>query len=248
MQRIATSRHPYSTLDRIRSAGELVVGLDQNNLPFSAAHPKPAGLDYEIAELLAAQLGLPLRVYWAYSAHDSYPSKQAAKQRCDLILGVMPDDRFGNRVLYSRAYHVASYQVVVRSGETLPGADETLAVEEGVVVRGLRGRPVRPYPSTEAILEAVAMGRAKGGYVISTRGRWLAEQRWPGKLKFHSPPDADGLPICAAVRKTDTDLKTAIDRAWEELDRSGRLAQVFARWHIPYTTVSDSGIRKEPKP
>ena len=110
MRKIQTSKHPYAGLARIRSAGELVVGLDQNNLPFSTAHPEPAGLDYEIAGLLAEQLGVSLRVYWAYSAHDSYPSKLAAKQLCDVILGVMPDDRFAQRVLYSRPYYVARYQ------------------------------------------------------------------------------------------------------------------------------------------
>ena len=34
------------------------MGLDQNNLPFSTAHPKPAGFDYEIAGLLAKELGV----------------------------------------------------------------------------------------------------------------------------------------------------------------------------------------------
>ena len=105
---------------------------------------------------------------------------------------------------------------------------------------------MRPYPSTEAILEAVATGREKAGYVISTRGPWLAHERWPGKLEFLPAPadSADRFPICAAVRKTDRDLKDAIDRAWDELDRSGRLAQVFARWHIPYEPIATG--RAEP--
>src|SRR5205823_10246559 len=107
MQKVQTSKYPYAALTRIRSAGELVVGLDQNNPPFSTAHPRPAGLDYEVAGLLAEQLGVPLRVYWAYSAHDSYPSKLATKKFCDVILGVMPDDRFGRRVLYSKPYYLA---------------------------------------------------------------------------------------------------------------------------------------------
>jgi len=55
----------------------------------------------------------------------------------------------------------------------------------------------------------------------------------------------DRFPICAAVRKADPDLKEAIDRAWVELDRSGRLAQVFARWNIPYDSVAAPGSRKE---
>ena len=48
----------------------------------------------------------------------------------------------------------------------------------------------------------------------------------------------DCFPISAAVRKSDGDLKEAIDRAWDELDRSGKLAQVFTRWHIPYEPPS----------
>ena len=88
MQRVQGSRNPYSGLARVRSAGALVVGLDPNNLPFSTAHPTPAGLDYEVAGLLAAELGVALRVYWGISAHDSYPSHLATKRRSDVILGI----------------------------------------------------------------------------------------------------------------------------------------------------------------
>ena len=215
MERIQTSRHAYTGLARVRSAGELVVGLDQNNLPFSTANPEPAGLDYEIAGLLAEELGVSLRVYWAYSAHDSYPSKLASKHLCDVILGVTPDDRFAGRVAYTRPYYVASYRPVVRTGEGPPSETEPLAVEDGVAVRGLKGREARPYPSTDAVLEAVATGRMRAGYVISTKGPWLAHRRWPGALAFLPPLGAaDSFPVGAAVRKTDGDLKDAIDRAW----------------------------------
>jgi ABC-type amino acid transport substrate-binding protein len=235
MRKIQTSKHPYAALARVRSSGELVVGLDQNNLPFSTAHPAPAGLDYELAGLLAARLGVSLRVYWAYSAHDSYPSKLASKQLCDVILGVMPDDRFAQRVLFSRPYYVARYRLVVRSGAGPPGAQVPLAVEEGVAVRGLHGHPVHSYPSTAAVLDAVATGREKAGYVIATRGCWLAYEQWPGKLEFLPVSDGtDRFAIGAAVRRSDHELKDAIDQAWDELEQSGRLAQVFARWHIPY--------------
>ncbi|HEV3162848.1 MAG TPA: transporter substrate-binding domain-containing protein [Isosphaeraceae bacterium] len=247
MQRVQSSRNAYEGLARIRSAGELVVGLDQNNLPFSAAHPVPAGLDYELAGLLAEQLGVSLRVYWAYSSHDSYPAHLASKKRCDVMLGVMPDDRFGQRVLYSRPYYFANYRLAVRSGEGAPVAEDTVAVEEGVAVRGLFQQKMQTYPSLEAILDAVASGRARAGYVISARGSWLAHERWPGKLLFLQPPDpVDRFPISAAVRKTDRDLKEAIDRAWDELDRSGRLAQVFARWHVPYDPVAHSETSRVP--
>jgi polar amino acid transport system substrate-binding protein len=240
LARVQGSKHGYGGLERVRSAGVLVVGLDQNNLPFSTAHPKAAGLDYEIAGLLAEQLGVSLRVYWAYSAHDSYPSKLATKKQCDVILGVIPDDRFAKRVLYSKPYHIASYQLVVRAGDDAPTGleqfgDEPLAVEQGIAVRGLSGGKTRSYPSLEAVLLAVRDKRAKAGYVISTRGPWLAATRWPKELQFIPLADSrDRFPLCAAVRKSDGDLKVEIDRALAELKRSGRLSEVFARWHVPY--------------
>jgi polar amino acid transport system substrate-binding protein len=247
MERIQKSKNVYSALARIRSAGVLVVGLDQNNLPLSTAHPNPSGLDYEIAGLLAERLGVTLRVYWAYSSHDSYPSKLATKQLCDVILGVMPDDRFARRVMYSRPYYLARYQWVVRSGDGPPEGGETLAVEEGVAAQGMKGHSARSYPSTEAVLEAVATGREKAGYVISTRGPWLAHKRWPGQLKFlHGSGRVDSFPISAAVRKSDPDLKDAIDRAWDELERTNRLSSIFARWQVPYEPVAESASRQEP--
>jgi polar amino acid transport system substrate-binding protein len=249
MQKIQTSKHAYSGLTRIRSAGELVVGLDQNNLPFSTAHPRPEGLDYEIAGLLAKELGVRLRVFWAISAHDSYPSKLAAKGLCDVILGVMPDDRFAQRVLYSRPYYRATYQRVIRAPDRSTSDRGPWAVEEGIAVRGLRGRAVRFFPSTEAILEAVATARVGTGYVISTRGHWLAHERWPDKLTFlPAEENADCFPICAAVRKSDGDLKEAIDRAWDVLDGSSQFGEVFARWHVPQQLVAVAETRKGPVP
>ncbi len=245
MQFLKTSKNPYGGLERIRSAGVLIVGLDQRNLPLSTAHPEPAGLDYEIAGLLAKKLGVSLRVYWAYSAHDSYPSKLATRKLCDVMLGVMPDDRFAKRVLYSKPYYLASYRLVVRDGAGAPAnleqlGQEPLAVERGALVRGIpEPTMVREYPSLETILEAVSKGQMKVGYVISTRSQWLAQQKWPGMLKFVDGANVDRFPICAVVRKTDGDLKAAIDLAFSELARSGELAKVFVRWQVPYVLLRD---------
>jgi ABC-type amino acid transport substrate-binding protein len=236
MQRRQRSKERYTGLERIRSAGVLVVGMDHNALPFSAAHPRPAGLDYEIAGLLAEKLGVSLKVFWGYSSHDSYPSKLATKELCDVMLGVMPDDRFGKRVLFSKPYYVADYRFVVAAGSAAPGKKTPLAVERGLALRGIRGRTLREHASPESILEAIVMGKEEAGYMSATRGSWLAEERWPGKLEFVRPDleAMDRFPICAAFRKTDDDLKTAIEGVFEDLEKSGQLAEVFARWHIPY--------------
>jgi polar amino acid transport system substrate-binding protein len=240
VQRVQTSKNPYGGLERVKSAGVLVVGLDQGNLPFSAANPAPAGLDHDIAQLLAGKLGVSLKIYWAYSAHDAYPSKLATKKLCDVMLNVMPDARFGNRVLFTKPYYLASYRLVVCADATTPTSfaelgKEPVAMEQGVVVRGLPdGTVTQSYPGLAEILDAVASNRIKAGYVIGTRGAWLAEKKHAGKLKFLDGAAVDRFPICAAVRKGEGDLKAALERAFDELAASGELAKVFARWHVPY--------------
>jgi ABC-type amino acid transport substrate-binding protein len=240
MERRQRSRHPYGGLERIRSRGTLIVGLDQNNLPFSTAHPEPAGLDYEIAEQLAAELGVSLRVYWAYSSHDSYPSKLARKELCDVMLGVMPDDRFEQQVMYSHPYFHVSYQYALAAGRTdLSEIQElqnaTIAMEPGVAVRSLDDVNIRSMASMEAIFAALVAGEVQAGYVISSRGQWLANRKWPGQIQFVAPPaSVDRFPICAAVRRTESDLKAAIDAALVKLDQSGEMEQIFARWNVPY--------------
>jgi len=240
MDRRQHSRKRYGGLAKIRSRGTLVVALDQHNLPFSTAHPKPAGLDYEIAQQIATALGVSLDVYWAYSSHDSYPGKLASKKLCDVILGITPDDRFAGRVIYTNPYYHAGYQWAVRAEANSKSlGDGPVAVESGVAVRGLQGRVVRSYPDLPALFVAVTSAEVDAAYVVSTRGNWLAAQHWPGRLEMLPASDTvDRFPICAAVRRTEPDLKEAIDEVFVELQESATLEKLFARWHIPIDVVS----------
>jgi len=55
---------PTAGLERVRSAGALVVGLGQKQPPLLDGSPQTGrALDYEIAGLLAAKLGVSLRVF-----------------------------------------------------------------------------------------------------------------------------------------------------------------------------------------
>ena len=91
------------------------------------------------------------------------------------------------------------------------------------------------------------MKRITAGYVISTRAPWLAWEHWRSQLSFRSDLDTvDCFPISAAVRKSEPDLRDAINEAWDALDRSGKLAEVFGHWHIPYETVTAANYKKAP--
>ena len=240
MSRRQRSRRQYNGLQSVRSRGTLVVGLDQNNLPYSKSHPKPSGIDYEIAQLLAEELEVSLEVYWAYSSHDSYPSKLANRRLCDVILGVMPDDRFAQRVVFSRPYYFAEYVYAVPAENQSTEqnkllGDSPIAAEPGLAVRGLEGKQVQALVNLPSILAAISSGEVATGYVLSSRAHWLASEQWPGKLRFVTPkPSVDRFPICVAMRRNEADFTEAINSALDKLRQSGQLEQVFARWHIPF--------------
>ena len=52
------------TWRRIRDRGELVVSMDPDNLPYSAAKGDRPGFDVELARALAERLHLKLRIDW----------------------------------------------------------------------------------------------------------------------------------------------------------------------------------------
>ena len=85
--------------------------------------------------------------------------------------------------------------------------------------------------------------RLPAGHVLFRKGDHADEIYLlvSGKLKFVDGDAADRFAVCAAVRKDEADLKYALDRAFEDLARSGKVAKVFARWHVPYTPPAEKG-------
>jgi len=90
MQKVRPRRKPYSALAR-SFGGELVVGLIRVTCRFPRLIRSLPDLITRLPGYSRSGLAFHLRVYWAYSAHDSYPSKLASKQLCDVILGITPD-------------------------------------------------------------------------------------------------------------------------------------------------------------
>ena len=227
MQKIQTSKHGYSGLARVRSAGELVVALDQNNLPFSSAHPEPAGLDYEIAGLLARATGCPAPRLLGHLRARFLPVETVVQRTVRRDSGgharrsVRAAGSLFPALSTRRAINWSS-----ASGEGPPSVGRA---------RGRRGRGRCPR-----------VGRAAGTAVSQHRSDSGSRRDRPGESglrdldtgclagpealagKARLPPAAGIVGPLSSLRgraKNDGDLKDAIDRAWDELDRSGQLAR-----------------------
>lgn len=92
---------------------QLRVCADPNNLPFS--NQRREGLENRLAELIAHELGVPVRYTWQPQRRGFIRNTLAA-HACDVIMGMPPGS---DRVLTTRPYYRSSYVFVSRTDRHL---------------------------------------------------------------------------------------------------------------------------------
>ena len=91
-------------------ASPLRVCADADDLPH--AHRNGTGFENRIAELVAADLAMPLRYVWSAGPRGSVTDSAEART-CDLVVGVPADSP---RTLNTRPYYRSSYVLVDKGG------------------------------------------------------------------------------------------------------------------------------------
>jgi len=136
------------------SHAALRVCADPANLPFS--NEKSEGFENKIAELVAADLKLPVEYTWFPQATGFIRNTLFAK-RCDVVMGYAQGD---DMVLNTNPYYRSTYALVFRHGSGLDGidhladprlSDKRLGIIAGTPPSGLMLRlglmqRAKPYP------------------------------------------------------------------------------------------------------
>jgi quinoprotein dehydrogenase-associated probable ABC transporter substrate-binding protein len=169
----------------------LRVCSDPANLPFS--NEAQQGFENKIAELVAAELKLPLEYTWFPQATGFVRQTLFAK-RCDLIIGFAQGDEL---VLNSNHYYRSSYVLIVRPGQGLDGAttlaDPRLKTKRIGIVAGTPPADImarlglmlnaRPYPlvvdrrfesPAERMIAAIRSGEIDAGVLWGPIGGYFA--------------------------------------------------------------------------
>src|SRR5262245_54938591 len=126
--------------DRVNHAA-LRGGADPANLPFS--NEKSEGFENKIAELVAADLKLPVEYTWFPQATGFIRNTLFAK-RCDVVMGYAQGD---DMVLNTNHYYRSTYALVLRKGTDLDGVDNL----EDPRLRGKRIGIIAGTPPTTAM-------------------------------------------------------------------------------------------------
>jgi ABC-type amino acid transport substrate-binding protein len=213
---------------------------DPSNPPFSSQHATEPGFEVEIARAIVDAIGAELSVHWIPTAREVVALRQLYDGRCDLLMGVPVTPRYTDdkpRLLFTASYYVMT-QVLV--APTVGGGASTAKLQGKLVgVQAMtlsdqlaweRGWRRKVYRRPEELFAALVNTEVDAVVVESAfAGPFLKAS--PGFSAVALGDSQRDLPIGAAVRKTDADLKTAIDRALEQL-RGKSVPDILSRYGI----------------
>lgn len=243
----ARAGEPDWTAVRERLAGEVLRwgGDAEGGAPFQLRDPRDPqqviGFEVELADALAEVIGRSiLAPLSARFVQYDWVSLQPGltKGDFDIILSgyeITPENRAG--ALFSRPYYIYAQQLVVRQDErtitqlddcrgkllgTLAGsAAERMLQRQPVDIVAFDGQ-VEPFLDLElGRLDAVLLDSPIVTYYGGTNP----------KLKLAGKPLGHGA-YGIAARKNDRQLMAAIDHALSELMVTGRMQQIYRRWHL----------------
>lgn len=217
------------------------AGLD--NLPLSDLE---SGVEVEFARELARTMGAEVRFTWL-DAHEESFEQAVLDGRCDAALGAIlePGPMAGERnlpgVMLSEPYYAAGYVLVrrtaarpVRNLEEV--GDARIAVEmvsSPVYTLRQRGHGVYALRDSEAVIGAMADGRADYGYLWGPLVPALLRDHQDLVVVEEFSP-VDRWSFALAVREGNDRLLRALDAGIRELTRGGVVEQIFARHGVPF--------------
>jgi ABC-type amino acid transport substrate-binding protein len=232
-------------LSSIKERGRLLVCANPNALPFSAKKGERRGVQLELAQALADQLGVALEVGWVV-----FPN-QIFTVDCDIVLDSIVDaEAQGERhVKLSRPYQQSGVALAFRPGvapvasyaELKPGLRiGTMVSSVARVYLGKRDIATIPYTFEDEMMAALRTGEIDAAVVSpATIGFYnLTHPEAPVKatMAFASVPELNWT-VAVGMRKADDALVDSINAALAKLLADGTVQRIYAGYgieqHVP---------------
>ena len=215
---VVAASTPHAATDALR------VCADPDNLPFSAAAGSIRGLYVDVAELVAARLGVRAEYAWWPTLYGQRAVRNTLlADRCDVFFG-LPDDKdfMGQKLARTVAFLDVGYVVAVPPTFAFTTLDDlkpvTVAVQFSsppqLLLASRDGFRMVTFRRVEEAMDALTRGDAGAAFVWGPTGGYYNKHKLGGAWRL-IPVAEPGLQwhVVAGVRKGDTTLKERIDGA-----------------------------------
>lgn len=222
---------PDRSLERVRAAGVLVVGVDPSYPPFEVDDGRGhlAGFDVDLATRISQRLGVSVR-FVSIDFGSMVDALEVGKLDA-IIGGVSPFPEYARELGYSSSYFDDGLVLVTSAA----GSHRVLGIESGsdadlnqdLLRQRVPGYRWQQYDDPEQIHGALAQGEIGAAIVdAATALRWAREST---ALIVHERR-LISAPFVIAVRRSDQNLLKAIDAAIAALRASGDLSRLEQEW------------------
>ena len=232
---------PDTSLKQVRQEGVLAVCVPQDYPPLSTPEQTQRGIDVELVQALAEQMGLQLKLNPnSAMGRDINPRNwRVTRSQCQVLAGGVVDSEVTQSFLErSPAYLQTGWALVhLGSPTTLRGKQvgfyggisglDRIALGRFLRSQGAEAVSVDSEQALEAGLES---GRFAAGVGESLSLRSLAGRRgW--KVEW-LPEELGRYPLVLGLWKGDLTLKRALVDAMNKTLRSGRLEKILTRYKL----------------
>jgi len=230
-------------LSVVRERGVFGVCAHPDALPYSSQERALPGFQIEIAEAIAKQLGVRLRLEWIVF------TRHARRVDCDATIGAIvrtdKDAAAARRgPLLTKPYISSGYVLVVPTASpAVVNLDDVKGGKIGVehsswphYLLDTRKVPVASYGSAVEVLDAVAKGDVVAGLVSDAYAGWYLKQH-PGAAKISDTYVAERdfrWNVAVALRNADAPLVQAVNQALDALIADRTIPDIFNRYGITY--------------
>lgn len=226
------------TLAEIKEKGEITIGLDDTLPPMEYRNDKNelVGFDIDFAEALAKELGV--KVKFVPSAWDGIIPGLDAK-RFDIILSSMNvTDERKKKVDFVEYFGVGQI-LTVKTGNplTIKSVDDLKGKVVGVqlgstgetAANSIEGlKEIKKYDLTTDVFNDMGLGRVEAAVVGEMIGRYYMTTK-PGEFEVVGE-SFQVQPMGIAVRKNDTQLQEALEKAVQAVEDDGTLSKISDKW------------------
>lgn len=248
-----------TALEKARERGTIVACADPYNLPFSSPDPNTPGFDVEIAREIATGIGLEIAYHWVDTGTRGGLSRAVRlsinDNKCAFFMGIpdepdMLEEYEEKKLIITRPYLGMGYVLVGKEGGRSP---QTLAEAKdakiGVIMFTVadmdlsrEGFRTDPYRVNEENLAALQKGEVDFSLILSSKAGWWLHQNPDSGLAIidgFTPDSRMQYGLVIAVRRTEQDLQAAINEQLEKLVAGGRIAEIVAKYGVPFLPPSN---------
>jgi polar amino acid transport system substrate-binding protein len=227
------------SLERAKTAGKLVIGLDDAFPPmgFRDQAGKLIGFDIDAAEELGKRLGI--KIEWQPTAWDGVIHSLNSKKFDCIWNGMTITEERAKEVAFTKPYIMDGQIAVVQFGEKRFKALKDLknvkvgAQKGSSALNAVKKLPAAPaelkeYEDNPKALLDLEAGRIDTVVIDNVTGRDFIAKR-PGKFRI-LPGFISKEPFGVAFRKEDKDLREQVQKTLDAMVKDGTMAKISRKW------------------